>query len=87
MCVLSFSAQPYAKEQAITDAFSPRQGATELVVGNAHIERTWRIQEGLLTATSFRDLDAGVEWLARPAGESRLRFRYRSARRPGGDRR
>ena len=33
MCVLSFSAQPYAKEQAITDAFSPRQGATELVVG------------------------------------------------------
>lgn len=39
----------------------------ELVIGNRHFERKWRINEGLLTATSFRDLDANVEWLAKPA--------------------
>ena len=38
-----------------------------MVIGNAHIERKWRIQNGLLTATSFRDLDAGIEWLGKPA--------------------
>lgn len=39
MCVISFSAQPYAKELAITDAFSPRQGATELVVSTINKAR------------------------------------------------
>ncbi len=39
----------------------------ELVIGNAHIERTWRIDDGLLTATSFRDKEADCEWLAKPA--------------------
>jgi len=44
-----------------------RWSDTNLVIGNAHIERQWQIRDGLLTATSFRDLDAGVEWLAKPA--------------------
>ena len=39
----------------------------ELVVGNSHFERVWRIKDGLLTAVSFRDLDAKIEWLAGPA--------------------
>ncbi len=39
----------------------------ELVAGNKHFERRWRIENGLLTATSFRDLATGMEWLARPA--------------------
>ena len=39
----------------------------ELVVGNSHFERIWRIKDGLLTAVSFRDLDAKIEWLAGPA--------------------
>nr|CAA9229474.1 GH36 [uncultured Armatimonadetes bacterium] len=37
------------------------------VIGNAHVERRWRIDNGLLYPTSFRDLAAGREWLARPA--------------------
>ncbi|MCX7007859.1 MAG: alpha-galactosidase [Kiritimatiellaeota bacterium] len=41
--------------------------ATELVIGNTHIERAWKIFNGLLTATSFRDKDANCEWLAKPA--------------------
>jgi len=38
---------------------------TNLIIGNSHIERTWQVRDGLLTATSFRDLDTGVEWLAK----------------------
>jgi len=44
-----------------------RWSPTELTVGNAHIERRWRIHEGMLTATSFRDLEANCEWIAKPA--------------------
>ena len=40
---------------------------SELVLGNSHVKRAWQIRDGLLTATSLRDLDAGVEWLARSA--------------------
>jgi len=39
----------------------------EIIIGNSHIERRWRIDNGLLTATSFRNLDAGIEWIAKPA--------------------
>lgn len=39
----------------------------ELVIGNRHIERKWRINDGLLTATSFRNLDTGTEWIREPA--------------------
>jgi alpha-galactosidase len=41
-----------------------RWTTTELTVGNAHIQRSWRIEDGRLTATSFRDVGAGVEWLS-----------------------
>jgi alpha-galactosidase len=44
-----------------------RWSETELVIGNTCIERKWNIQNGVLTATSFRDLKAGVEWIASPA--------------------
>jgi alpha-galactosidase len=40
---------------------------SELVLGNSHVKRTWKICDGLLTATSLEDLDAGIEWIARPA--------------------
>lgn len=42
-------------------------GDEELVVGNALVERTWMIKNGLLTAASFEDKKSGVEWL-RQAG-------------------
>ncbi len=45
-----------------------RWSAAELVIGNTHIERAWKISNGLLLATSFRDKDANCEWLAKPAG-------------------
>ncbi|MEI6078083.1 MAG: alpha-galactosidase [Verrucomicrobiota bacterium] len=38
-----------------------------LVLGNSHFERTWRIQGGLLIATSFRNLQTGTEWIRQPA--------------------
>jgi alpha-galactosidase len=44
----------------------------ELVIGNRHIERRWQIQNGMLTAISFRDLDAGCEWIAKAANRSGL---------------
>ena len=38
-----------------------RWSDNELVLGNSHFERTWRIQGGLLIATSFRNLQTGTE--------------------------
>ncbi len=39
----------------------------EVVARNSHFERKWRIDNGLLTATSFRDLDANFEWISKAA--------------------
>ncbi len=39
----------------------------ELVLGNSHFMRRWRMDNGLLTATSFRNLDTGTEWIREPA--------------------
>lgn len=44
-----------------------RWSEQELVLGNAHFERKWSVKNGLLTAVSFRDLDANLEWVAKPA--------------------
>jgi alpha-galactosidase len=41
--------------------------ATELVVGNEHIERRWSIEGGLLRAVSLCDRDTHAEWLNKPA--------------------
>lgn len=35
----------------------------ELVIGNAHLERTWLVKDGLLYARSLRDVDNETEWL------------------------
>ena len=39
----------------------------ELALGNSHFERKWLIKGGLLTATSFRNLHTGTEWIRQPA--------------------
>ena len=44
-----------------------RWNDTELTVGNARLERKWRIHDGLLTATSLRNLFTGTEWIREPA--------------------
>ena len=44
-----------------------RWSDNELVLGNSHFERKWRIQDGLLTATSFRNVSTGTEWIREPA--------------------
>ena len=36
---------------------------TQLVLGNAHVRRTWRIERGRLYATSFYDQDSKTEWI------------------------
>ena len=41
----------------------------EMVLGNARFERKWRINDGLLTATSFRNLKTGTEWIREPAAQ------------------
>ena len=53
------------------DSCSASFDGSELVIRNTHIERHWRIANGLLVATSLRDLDAGREWLAAPSAQSR----------------
>lgn len=42
----------------------------ELSVGNSHFERKWRIKDGQLTATSFRNLESGTEWIRQPAKQA-----------------
>lgn len=39
----------------------------ELAISNRHFERKWRIRDGRLTATSFRNLQTGTEWIREPA--------------------
>lgn len=41
-------------------------GAAELTVGNALVERKWKISKGLLTAISLKDKVSGTEWLREP---------------------
>lgn len=41
----------------------------ELVIANRHVERKWLVSGGLLYATSFKDLDTGRQWLARPSAQ------------------
>ena len=36
----------------------------ELVIRNTHIEGRWQVMNGVLRATSLRDLKTGIEWLA-----------------------
>ncbi|MGB1130023.1 MAG: alpha-galactosidase [Haloferula sp.] len=43
---------------------------TELVIGNALVERKWSIKDGLLTATSFLDKTTGSEWLRGPSRQA-----------------
>lgn len=38
----------------------------ELIIGNQHIERRWRVRDGLLYPESFKDLAAETEWLDGP---------------------
>jgi alpha-galactosidase len=35
----------------------------ELTVENSHVSRKWQVSNGLLYATSLRNMDSGVEWL------------------------
>jgi hypothetical protein len=44
-----------------------RWNERELVIGNRKCERKWRIDKGLLTAKSFRNLTTGTEWIRQPA--------------------
>ena len=40
---------------------------SQLILGNAHVRRAWRIEEGHLFAISFLDLDSKVEWMNVPS--------------------
>ena len=46
-----------------------RWNSREIILGNDRFERSWRITNGLLLATSFHDKQSGVEWLAQPAAQ------------------
>jgi len=56
----------YADTVQFKDCYA-RWSNSELVVGNSHFERKWRIKGGLLTATSFRNLQTGAEWIREPS--------------------
>lgn len=55
--------------QAAFDSCYARWSDGELVIGNKHIERKWRIENGLLYATSFQDKATNAEWVLRPASQ------------------
>jgi len=42
----------------------------ELTVGNALVERKWKIDQGLLVATSFLDKRSDTEWLRQPGRQA-----------------
>jgi alpha-galactosidase len=50
---------------AFNDCYAHRTG-NQLVIGNSHVRRTWRIDDGRLFATSFLDLDTNTEWIDLP---------------------
>jgi len=39
----------------------------ELTIANDHVERKWRVENGLLYPTSYRDLGAARQWCVKPA--------------------
>lgn len=41
--------------------------AAELLIANAHFERRWRMENGLLFAVSFIDRASGTQWVSVPA--------------------
>jgi alpha-galactosidase len=62
--VLAATILPAADLRSCRATFDGR----ELTIANSRVERKWRMENGALRAISFRDLDAGVEWLSqRPA--------------------
>ena len=82
-----------AMQSAKFEACYARWDTQQLVIGNAHVERAWKVAGGLLYAASFRDIESGREWIARssarpapypkaaPAGNSAaLIFSSRSGR-------
>jgi alpha-galactosidase len=40
---------------------------TQLEVGNSHVRRIWRVDDGRLFSTSYFDLDQKVEWIGVPS--------------------
>ena len=44
-----------------------RLAGDRLSIGNTHIQRTWRVANGLLYPLSLRDADRSLEWLASPS--------------------
>ena len=56
----------------ILDECYARLDGDELILGNRHVERRWRVREGLLYASSFVDRASGRQWIAREAGEPSL---------------
>ncbi len=65
--VLALSALLPAADSARFESCYARWDGASLTIGNAHIERQWRLQDGTLHAFSFRDLSTGTEWLAQPS--------------------
>ncbi len=60
---------PAASGSAAFQGAYARWSPQEIVVGNSHFERKWSVARGLFTATSFRDVASGIEWIARPADQ------------------
>jgi alpha-galactosidase len=73
LCLSSMAVVPRGRAQqlldgndfAFKDCYARRNGA-ELVMGNTHVRRTWRIEGARLFATSFFDLDTKTEWIDLP---------------------
>jgi alpha-galactosidase len=61
---MALACAPAAAETASFESCHASWESGRLTIGNRHIERQWQWSNGQFVATSFRDLDAGIEWLA-----------------------
>jgi alpha-galactosidase len=74
--LLIIQCQAYAERVEHAGCYAEWSDA-ELTVGNALVERKWKIGNGLLTAVSFKDKASDVEWQREPGRQP--------APHPGGD--
>ena len=78
VCGLILTASAATAETATFQTCRASWENGRLTIANRHVAREWVWKDGKFVATSFRDLDANLEWLAKsgiaPSSTSDLKF-------------
>jgi alpha-galactosidase len=77
LCLLLLAVLPAFGASVLQDGHEFTSGecyahlnGSQLIVGNAHVRREWRIDHGHLFPISLRDLDRNVEWMGIPSSSA-----------------